>query len=134
MSGAPLEEQQVYFYNCIDPNFLIEFKHFITENMPIFGENSCMSLLDTHFCELYPTFIHHLGFWQMHPPSGEQFSVFTSPLKYKANKADLDSIAKDNILVFHYLLACDYHQLLNLLLNASTPNLSTYNGIITSYE
>jgi hypothetical protein len=120
---ATLEEQQGYFYVCIDIDLEGRIKPRISPTTPIFGEDSCVSLLEEEFNSKYPLFARRLDFFKYTQARGQAFSDYVAKLQAKGNESDLHQLGVEDLYVFKFLNGCSDPKLKEEFMRLKDPKL-----------
>eukprot|EP00094_Tigriopus_californicus_P010206 TCALIF_09845-PA protein Name:"Protein of unknown function" AED:0.48 eAED:0.51 QI:0/-1/0/1/-1/1/1/0/315 len=88
MSEYDTVEQQGYFSNCVQLSLQHRLNAEIQDDMPIFGDGSCMKALEMVFVEHIPTLTRLVSFFTCHQKQGESFNDWYLRLRMEGEEAD----------------------------------------------
>ena len=133
-----VSEQQAFFLAALDSIVATEIRQRIGADTPIFSaedddDDSCMSMLQTFFNEIYPLFTRRLMYFRLRQEKNQPFSEFYANLRQHGDEANLEAITVDEIYTFRILSAVADADLREELMKRREPTLQQILQDATSY-
>ena len=134
LERATLPDQQAFLIQCLDLDLETYLKQHISDTTEIFGDDSCMSLLQEKFLKIYPIFSRRLDFFRFSQAPGQKASDFYTKLRQKGNEANLSGLDIDQQYVFRIICGLTDSRLKGKLLKLVNPDLDEVLEEIELYE
>ena len=131
---ASILEQHGYFRSCMDAALYERLRRKITTDMPIFGPDSCMALLNAEFLRLHPLFSRRMAFFRSVQPASQLFSEWGNTLELLAAEAQLDKMDVDDMISMRYIIGGTDQKLLDEMLRLKDPSLDDLKVVVDHYE
>ncbi len=134
MDTITVEEQQAFWYRCLDLSLETTLRQRILPQSKIFGRvNSCMSNLQDLFYELYPIFTRRRAYFEYTQARGQHINAFYAKLLALAEEADLDTLTKDEIHMYRVISGISDDKLRKQLLKLENPTKKLMEQEIAAY-
>ena len=101
--ALPVQEQQYFYYACVNVPLKEALQQASTEATPIFGDNSLTSRLDKIFLDNYPLFTRRLDFFRYTQNRGQQADDFDRQLTRYFKEADPNNLTCDELYVYVFV-------------------------------
>ena len=128
------ENQQAYFFSCLDKQLEVRLRELVNDETAIFGEDSCMARLEAEFLLRHPLFTRRLDFFRAEQKPNEEFSNFAIRLRQLGDEADLQNLRTDELYVFKYVCGCTNTALRGKFLKNPDPTLQELKAIARAFE
>lgn len=136
MSMYTTEEQHMFLCSCISPSLEVKIREHdnYKKELPIFGDDSVIKIIQEEFDLYYPLFNRRLDFFQYKQTSGQKFSDFMLLLKQKGEVSDLQSLDIDSLYVFRFITGTTDPCIRERFLKLVDPTLHQLKQEVRSYE
>ena len=134
LEKATVVEQQGHFRSCMDPVLFERIKVSMKPDTPIFGANSCVTLVEKEFLRQYPLFSRRLEFFRSVQPASMPFSEWTAALRLIGDQAELGKIKLADLYVMRYFCGISDGVLLDELMKLHEPTLAQLDAAARHYE
>ena len=124
--GCTIEEKHAYLKICLDSQLEQRVSDRIQADTPLFGEDSCMSILQEDFCLRYLLFNRRLDFFKCQQGPSQKFSDFAAKLRAKGDEADLPALTVDEMYIFRYICSCTNTKLREKFPHIENPTLAKF--------
>lgn len=132
--NSPLAQQHAYLQNCLDPKLEQRVQDSVTDQTPVFGENSYISAIEEDLLLRFPMFTRRLDFFKFTQAKGQSFSDFSAALRAKGDEADLARLTPDDHYVYRYICGTTDEALKTRFLRIENPKKSDIENEARAYE
>jgi hypothetical protein len=133
MTAARISDQHAYLVNCLGKELGKIVSRDITDRTPIFGNDSCISLLQNAFARRYPTFIRRKTYFEMRQDNGQDKRSFLEAVLAAADEADIAGMTFEDSLCLVLLSGVKDKKLQEKMSEVAQPTLAAFTALIDSH-
>ena len=126
----PISRQRGFFDFCLDTELQTDLEGFTTPSSPIFGPESCLSILEERFRAFHPTFNRRVELFNVTKRKGEDSSSFLTRVKSLGLDADIGLLDTEGILAFIFLAADGDEEIRKEVSRQKTTSLNVVRDIV----
>ena len=134
MDQVDIRDQQAMLFRCMDINLETSIRDVITDQTPIFGNDSCIQALEEKFNTTYPLYARRFDYFNTSHPKGTKLSEAYRKLVLRGNEADMANIKIEEIHAFLLIRMCSDDTLKRDLLKLEQPTLEEVLRTISAHE
>ena len=137
MNEMPVKEQQIHFLSCLTTRLEARMNDVIHENTPVVPTSgqptSCLELLEEEFLITHPLVNRRHDFFCCAQSHNEKLTDFMIRLVELAQEADLESLGKDELILFQGLSGTNDREFQQNFLRGETHTLAKLKKMAQTY-